>query len=175
MQLLTAPPDCLPLLFPTQVLCIRMADSAQEAVDKLRHHWVLDPWYSGLTAEDHMRTQLYKDKAARKAARRESAARNLKLSEFLKELGLRVEVRAPAEGVELVRVAQLTMRTNQMNSTMQRFASEQELQAWLAAGCQREGGKTRWIRAGWCADRIGAYGMVACALCRLSPHSTVCM
>jgi len=31
--------------------------------------------------------------------------------------------------------------------------------------------KTRWIRAGWCADRFGAYGMVACALCRLSQIS----
>jgi predicted enzyme involved in methoxymalonyl-ACP biosynthesis len=152
-----------------------MADSAQEAVDKLRHHWVLDPWYSGMTAEDHMRTQLYKDKAARKAARRESAARNLKLSEFLRELGLRVEVRAPAEGAEFARVAQLTMRTNQMNSTMQRFASEQDLESWLGPGYQRAGANNRWIRAGWCADRIGAYGMVACALCRLSPLSTVCV
>ena len=124
------------------------------------------------TSEDTLRTQLYREKAARKAARRES--RHLPLSAFLKQLRLRVDVRArrplmmdflpslfanpsphsrhqkphtlthysqvraPADAAELGRVAQLTARTNQMNSTLLRFPTLAEVQSWLAAGTRRE-------------------------------------
>ena len=111
------------------VLCIRIPGSADELHALCKHHWALDAWAAVTTAEDTLRTQLYREKAARKAARREM--RHLPLSAFLRELGLRVEVRRPADVSELARVAQLTMRTNQMNSTLLRFASEEELRLWL--------------------------------------------
>jgi hypothetical protein len=90
------------------------------------------------TNEDALRTQLYRQKAQRKVARRE--ARHLPLSVFLRQLGLRVEIRSPISGAELARVAQLTTRTNQMNATLQRFGSEAELRTWLSAGRAAAGG-----------------------------------
>ena len=98
------------------------------------------------TNEDALRTQLYRQKAQRKVARRE--ARHLPLSVFLRQLGLRVEIRSPISGAELARVAQLTTRTNQMNATLQRFGSEAELRTWLSAGRAAAGGAVLSTSAG---------------------------
>ena len=98
------------------------------------------------TNEDALRTQLYRQKAQRKVARRE--ARHLPLSVFLRQLGLRVEIRSPISGAELARVAQLTTRTNQMNATLQRFGSEAELHTWLNAGRAAAGGAVLSTSAG---------------------------
>jgi hypothetical protein len=98
------------------------------------------------TNEDALRTQLYRQKAQRKVARRE--ARHLPLSVFLRQLGLRVEIRSPISGAELARVAQLTTKTNQMNATLQRFGSEAELRTWLSAGRAAAGGAVLSTSAG---------------------------
>ncbi|CAE7801677.1 unnamed protein product, partial [Symbiodinium microadriaticum] len=78
-------------------------------------------------------------------------------SSFLANLQLRIEVRAPT-GTELVRVSQLSQRTNQMNSTQLRLASETAVADWLA-------GDGQWILATWVSDRFGDYGLVCCAFC----------
>ena len=82
---------------------------------RLRHHWALDTWRSTpSTSEDTLRTQMYRERAARKVFRKE--LRHLRLSAFLTELNLRVELRAPAPGDEMARVAQVTARTNQASA-----------------------------------------------------------
>ncbi len=103
----------------------------------------------------------------------------------------------------MARVAQLTVRTNQMNSTALRMPSEHALRLWLEAevggGCAHAGGAApvaegvpstldgsapvaegaspaaagRWVVAGWVSDRYGAYGLVACALCRAERGAVV--
>ena len=57
----------------------------------VRHHWALDAWHAApATTEDATRTRMYRENAARRAARRQS--KGLSLRAFIGELQLRVEV-----------------------------------------------------------------------------------
>lgn len=61
----------------------------------------------------------------RKQARQQAAS----FEAFLESLQLRIELRRP-NGSELSRVCQLSERSNQMNSTQQRFSSCGALLEW---------------------------------------------
>eukprot|EP00927_Polykrikos_kofoidii_P060919 TRINITY_DN55819_c0_g1_i1.p1 TRINITY_DN55819_c0_g1~~TRINITY_DN55819_c0_g1_i1.p1 ORF type:complete len:579 (+),score=80.23 TRINITY_DN55819_c0_g1_i1:63-1739(+) len=139
-----------------QVLTVTVPGGDEGAFERLlRHHWALDAWSgSAETAEDTRRTQMYRENALRKEARREAPS----YAVFLQSLHVHVEIRPPV-GPEFARVSQLSQRTNQMNSTQVRFASEDRLREWLADG---EG---RWVVAAWVSDRFGDYGLVASAIC----------
>ena len=64
-----------------------------------RHHWALDTWRSvPTTAEDTLRTQMYRQKEARRLARRELRALPLSAPQLLSKSrppGLRTAPRAP--------------------------------------------------------------------------------
>lgn len=136
------------------VLCVGIPGGRPAEMESfVRRHWALDVWRSERgTAEDNLRTQTYRENAQRKVAQK--AARHLPLSAFLRELQLRVEVRAPMAGGEMARVAQLTCRTNQMNSTLLRFRSEHDIGMWL-----REGGVACAGAAGDDAAGVGGRGL----------------
>ena len=80
-------------------------------------------------------------------------------------MALRVELRPPApRGAELARVAQLTLRTNQMNASLLRFASEAELAAWLADASESPTGAAPHPRppTGAAAAAPGRHRQLAC-------------
>eukprot|EP00928_Gymnodinium_smaydae_P013268 TRINITY_DN14857_c0_g4_i1.p1 TRINITY_DN14857_c0_g4~~TRINITY_DN14857_c0_g4_i1.p1 ORF type:complete len:799 (-),score=145.10 TRINITY_DN14857_c0_g4_i1:286-2571(-) len=138
-----------------EVLTMTVPSGNHEAFRRfLHHHWALDVWRGfAATAEDLQRTQMYRENAQRKVARRQAP----NYDAFLQSLDLCIELRSPV-GPEMARASQLSLRTNQMNSTQLRFATEGTLRDWLST----EG---RWLVAAWVSDRFGDYGLVACACC----------
>ena len=114
----------------------------------LNHVWAFDR--ARVTEEDRRRPELYAQRAER--ARAAGAAHNLE--EFLASLNLEIAI-APIQPVHLPRVAQLTARTNQMNSTLVRL-TEPELQALLASGAEC---LTVSVK-----DRFGDYGLTGAIL-----------
>ncbi len=117
--------------------------------DFLRHLWVLDWW--GATAEDAKRASFYQENAARDDLLQRSGS----YAEFLASLELDVRIFTP-EPRQVPRVAQLTQRTNQFNTTTLR-RQEPEIAALVDA-----------LRGGCVAvevrDRFGDYGLVGVAL-----------
>jgi FkbH-like protein len=117
----------------------------------LRHVWVFDHWIT--TAEDRKRSAMYRQQAERASLERQSA----NLEEFLS--GLKLEVRiAPMHVNQLPRVAQLTLRTNQMNFTTIR-RTENEVQSVLRTA----GTECLTVDV---SDRFGSYGLTGVIIFR---------
>jgi FkbH-like protein len=115
----------------------------------LRHLWALDARAG--TAEDRARGALYAARSQREAFQREAPT----LAAFLEGLALEVDL-APLTPDRVPRAAQLTRRTNQLN-TGGRPRSDAELAAALASGAIE--GVIADVR-----DRFGDYGAVGLAL-----------
>jgi FkbH-like protein len=115
----------------------------------LRHLWALDAGAG--TAEDRARAALYAARAERAAF--EQAAPTLEA--FLEGLALQVTL-TPLAPDGVARAAQLTRRTNQMNTGAPPFA-DADLAAALASGALE--GVVADVR-----DRFGDYGAVGLAL-----------
>ncbi len=103
-----------------EVLAIPLPPDAGEFAAFLDHIWAFDRWST--TAEDRNRAKMYVQEADRARAEQQSS----NLEEFLASLNLRVQI-APMTEDQLPRVAQLTVRTNQMNFTSVR-RNESEIQ-----------------------------------------------
>ncbi|HEY1342546.1 MAG TPA: HAD-IIIC family phosphatase [Bryobacteraceae bacterium] len=120
----------------------------------LDHVWAFDR--ARITEEDRQRAEMYRQRAERTRAERSAGS----LEEFL--AGLQLEVRiAPLEPAQAPRVAQLTLRTNQMNVSCIR-RSEAEVLA-LDAECL-----TVDVR-----DRFGSYGLTGVVIFRTSAEALV--
>jgi FkbH-like protein len=136
-----------------EVLAIPLPQDAREFTSFLDHIWAFDPWST--TAEDRGRAALYIQE--RERARAEQMASNLE--EFLASLNLRVKI-APMTEDQLPRVAQLTVRTNQMNFTSVR-RSEGEIQSLL----HLQGYECLTVDV---EDRFGSYGLTGLMLFRVN-------
>ena len=124
----------------------------------LRHVWAFD--HLRATEVDQARTQLYAQQFERARARKLAAS----LEDFIASLQLEVRIAPPAAG-DLARVAQLTLRTNQMNfTTIRRSASE--IQAITGSG-QAE------CLAVHVRDRFGDYGLTGVMIFRAEAGSLV--
>lgn len=117
----------------------------------LDHVWAFDQFKA--FDEDRRRTELYRQDKQREAFLRGS----LTLDDFVSGLGLEITV-WPMLPDQLPRVAQLTQRTNQFNTTTIR-RTESELQAMLADEYECLVVHVR--------DRFGDYGLVGAVLVRL--------
>ena len=124
-----------------EVLALALPARPEEIPEFLRHVWAFDR--ASVTDEDRARAELYAQRAARMRA--ELAAPNLE--SFLASLELEIAI-APPERTQMARVAQLTQRTNQMNTTGVR-RTEGELQGLSGAE----------IRTVHVKDRFGSYGL----------------
>jgi FkbH-like protein len=123
-----------------EVLGLPLPAHAADIPEFLKHVWAFDR--ARVTAEDRKRPELYAQRAERVRAERSAA----NLEEFL--AGLQLEVRiAPMEPAQVERVAQLTQRTNQMNTTCARRTATE--MARLSAECL-----TVTV-----SDRFGSYGL----------------
>jgi FkbH-like protein len=131
------------------VLTVELPADSAEAARVLDNLWAFDRWK--ITAEDRQRGELYRQNLERTRTLRAAPS----MDEFLASLDLRISV-APPTPAEIPRTAQLTFRTNQLNTTTVRRA-EAELASLLAAG------KIEAL-AITVADRFGDYGLVGVAL-----------
>ncbi|MFI6345314.1 HAD-IIIC family phosphatase [Streptomyces sp. NPDC050560] len=97
-----------------EVAVVRLDEEPAAHIEKL----LADGWFDTreLTATDRNRTEQYRTEAERQDLLDGAGS----MEEYLRELGVRVDVSPPAAH-ELPRVAQLTMRTNQFNLTTQRL------------------------------------------------------
>jgi FkbH-like protein len=133
------------------VLALPLPARAAEIPEFLNHVWAFDR--ARVTAEDRLRPELYAQRAQRAKAQKASAS----LEEFLASLQLEIAI-GPMEPGQLERVAQLTVRTNQMNAWCHRqtAAGVQALLASGAAECL-----TVSVR-----DRFGSYGLTGVMIFR---------
>jgi amino acid adenylation domain-containing protein/FkbH-like protein len=131
-----------------EVLVLELPEDPGRIPGFLASVWAFDRLR--VTGEDRQRTALYQENAERERLRERSSS----LAEFLAGLALEVCV-APMAAAELERVAQLTQRTNQFNTTTLR-RSAAEVQALVHGGSELLATRVR--------DRFGDYGLVGVLL-----------
>ena len=128
-----------------EVLTLWLPAAAEEIPSFLDHVWAFDKLKT--TEEDRLRTKSYRQQAGR-ARLQESAAT---FEDFLAKLQLKCEI-AEAGPAEIPRVSQLSLRTNQFNSTTKR-RSENDLMR-----ISGQNNKHVWTIS--VEDRFGDYGLV---------------
>jgi FkbH-like protein len=128
-----------------EVETVCLSAAPEEWPSTLHHVWAFD--HFRVTEEDRRRSEMYREQIARDVVRRSSD----NLEEFLASLGLEVECESVTED-QLARVAQLTQRTNQFNTTGRR-RTESELAKLLSTGSNH----CSIVRV---RDRFGDYGVV---------------
>ena len=132
-----------------EVLTLTLPEDAGQIPAFLANVWAFDQVVAA-TDTDRKRTELYRQQSQREQVRHES----LDLEAFL--AGLELEVRIdPMQPGDVARVAQLTQRTNQFNTTTRR-RTEADLQAL-------DGDATECLVVN-VRDRFGDYGLVGAAV-----------
>lgn len=137
-----------------EVLALELPQDPALLPTFLAHCWVFDQLK--VTEADRSRSELYHQQQQREQLR--ASASNL--ADFIAGLELNVEI-GPMVSTQVERVAQLTQRTNQFNTTTLR-RSEAELS-------QLAGTADVWVVQ--VKDRFGDYGLVGAMVCRHSDKS----
>ncbi len=122
-----------------EVLGLELPHQPNRILHFLEHVWAFD--HLDITAEDRRRNESYQQQAERGKLERQSGS----LEEFLRELRVEIHIQ-PMSASQVARVAQLTQRTNQMNTTLIRRTEPEVLQSecWTVD----------------VSDRFGSYGLV---------------
>ena len=141
-----------------EVLTLTLPSSPSRIPDFLRHVWAFDR--PRVTEEDRLRNELYSQRIERARAERRASS----LEEFVASLRLEVRIE-PMTPAQLPRVAQLTQRTNQMNTSGVR-RSEGEIREMV------ESGEAECLTV-HVADRFGSYGLAGVVLFRASAEAVV--
>ncbi len=132
------------------VVALQLPEDPQLIPQFLKHCWIFDT--PKTTQEDAKRTEFYRQNREREALRQESVS----FANFLQALRLKIEI-AKMAMADVARVAQLTQRTNQFNTTTQRRNETELLQ--LA----QTGAEIFTVRV---SDRFGDYGLVGVMICQ---------
>ena len=130
------------------VLCPELPAAWEARVPLLQNLWPLDRLR--VTGEDQKRTEHYRSESLRADLRRDAGS----YADFLKHLELVVEIR-PAVPADIDRLTQLTIRTNQFNSTVRRLT--------VAEVASHIGQPDRAAFVTHVRDRFGDYGLVGAA------------
>jgi FkbH-like protein len=128
-----------------QVLTLQIPQNAADMKPFLDSVWAFD--VGRVTDADRERTASYQQAAKRDAALKAAPT----FAQFLDGLALKIDVRL-AIPAEVSRVAQLTQRTNQFNTTTLRL-NEADVHAWLQH-------PNRLLVVVHVSDRFGDYGLV---------------
>ena len=131
------------------VTTIRLPEDPEKIPNLLKHHWRLDLPPSS-TTEDSQRTAMYQTMLAREKVLQKASS----YETFLKELKLKVHFEG-LTSANRSRLAQLTQRTNQSNTTTIR-RQEDDIVALSQEGKE--------ILAVKVSDRFGDYGLVGLAI-----------
>jgi FkbH-like protein len=128
-----------------EIAVLRLDEEPALHIERL----LADSWFTvrEVTEEDRARTSLYRVEAAREEFRSEAGS----TEEYLAGLGVTVRF-SPPSGHEVIRVAQLSQRTNQFNLTTVRLQPE-DVQSWLDD-------PARLVLAIRSTDRFGDNGLV---------------
>ncbi len=139
-----------------EVLVLKVPSQPEAINEFLRHVWVFD--HRETTEEDRNRTELYRANSERERVRKAAPT----FEAFLTGLELSLEMKEPGPQ-QLARVAQLTQRTNQFNTTSFR-RSEAELEGLL---------RTRQLECivVSASDRFGEYGLIGAMLFKAVPRA----
>eukprot|EP00929_Paragymnodinium_shiwhaense_P023158 TRINITY_DN14578_c0_g1_i2.p1 TRINITY_DN14578_c0_g1~~TRINITY_DN14578_c0_g1_i2.p1 ORF type:complete len:1499 (+),score=434.39 TRINITY_DN14578_c0_g1_i2:423-4499(+) len=144
-----------------EVLCVHLAPGNVAPL----HHWALDVSSpvdagrgSGQTAEDSRRTAMYQAEKER-----QQATTGMTLEAFLEALDLQLDLHEAGDE-EVPRVAQLSQRTNQFNSSGLR-RTEEDVRAF-------RGADAAGVLCGRMADRYGDYGLIAAAFWQVQEQQT---
>jgi FkbH-like protein len=132
-----------------QVLSLQLPKNSQDFARFLQHIWAFDSL--NITEEDRRRTTFYQANVQRENLRNST----LTLKNFIDELELNVVINFITIE-QLPRIAQLTQRTNQFNTTSLRF-SEQDLVNYLQQ-------YNHYCLTVEVDDRFGHYGLVGVVL-----------
>jgi FkbH-like protein len=124
--------------FP-QVLGLELPHQTGRILHFLEHVWAFD--HLQITEEDRRRNDSYRQQADHAGMARQTGS----LEEFLRELQVEIHIRRMDES-QVARVAQLTQRTNQMNTTLIRRTGQEvrQTECWTVD----------------VSDRFGSYGLV---------------
>ncbi|WP_411845596.1 amino acid adenylation domain-containing protein [Roseibacillus persicicus] len=136
-----------------QVTVVELPQNPDDFADFLKHHWRLELPESS-TSEDSQRTAMYQTMLAREEVREQSAD----YETFLHELQLEISFSSLTND-NLARVAQLSQRTNQFNTTTIR-RNEDEVTALPQSGKE--------VLAVEVKDRFGDYGLVGVVVYEVS-------
>lgn len=135
-----------------EVLGLELPHSDARIPHFLDHVWAFD--HLKVTDEDRKRNEAYQRQVERGRLERQAGS----LEEFLRELRVEIHIQ-PMTGAQVARVAQLTQRTNQMNTTLIRRSEEEvrQTECWTVD----------------VSDRFGSYGLVGAIFLRETPEALV--
>lgn len=139
-----------------EVITLQLPDSPANFATFLNHIWPFDK--QGVTEEDKHRAARYQENVKREEARNTAGT----LRDFLQSLNLAINISSP-DASQVARLAQLTQRTNQFNTTTIR-RSEAEIKNLILTG------KRNAILVD-VKDRFGDYGIVGAALFHEMPNA----
>ena len=128
-----------------EVACLLFPQKPDDIVRFVRHTWFFDKGHA--TKEDKNRTRMYREETQRRALKESVSS----FEDFLAQLHMdvRIEKMDPSD---IPRVSQLTLRTNQFNSTTIRRMEPEVESLW-----QRGDLEVLTVRV---KDRFGDYGLV---------------
>ncbi|OPY12689.1 MAG: Linear gramicidin synthase subunit B [Syntrophus sp. PtaB.Bin138] len=138
------------------VLCLEFPDAWQERTPWLDHCWLLD--HPRATAEDKKRQDHYRSEQIRDSIKHSAGS----LAEFLEKLELKIDIN-PAEEADYDRLAQLSVRTNQFNTTTLRLTIQQVAEYASTKNMSAHIARVR--------DRFGDYGLVGAMLAHSDGNS----
>jgi acyl carrier protein len=138
------------LRFPS-VFCPEFPEAWEERTKWMEHCWLLD--HPRATAEDKKRQEHYRSEQIRENLKQGAGS----LSEFLEKLELQININ-PADEADYERLAQLSIRTNQFNTTTLRLTTQEVAEYATTPGMSAHIARVR--------DRFGDYGLVGAMLAR---------
>lgn len=133
------------------VLCVEFPDAWEARTNWLEHFWALD--HSRITAEDLKRQEHYRSEQLRESIKRSAGS----LQDFLEKLELKIEIHS-AEPSDYERLSQLSIRTNQFNTTTLKVTPQEVAEYSKTSGL--------YAHVARVSDKFGDYGLVGGMLAR---------
>ncbi len=128
-----------------EVLTLQFPQEPESIHNLIKHGWFWD--HLKITEEDRARTVMYKQDILRN----KEIEKHISFEEFVNSLQLKIDIEE-IKNEDLLRVSQLTLRTNQFNTTTLR-RTEQEISEFIS----NKQNKCLTVKV---SDRFGSYGLV---------------
>jgi FkbH-like protein len=141
-----------------EVLTLQISRDAREISKFLNHVWAFDRLT--VTKEDRQRNESYRQEQLRSSVIRQATT----LEDFIAALDLRISIQ-PLTSSQIPRVSQLTLRTNQFNTTGMR-----RTEAEVARFTDEPDARCLTVDV---RDRFGDYGLVGALFYRLTQEAIV--
>jgi FkbH-like protein len=141
-----------------EVLTLQIPRDAREIPIFLHHVWAFDRL--SVTKEDRQRNESYRQEQQRSSVIRQAST----IEEFVAALDLKILIR-PLTSEQIPRVSQLTLRTNQFNTTGIR-----RTEAEVARFINETDARCLTVDV---SDRFGDYGLVGVLFCRLTHEAII--